>query len=150
MDQRLKNDRRAKPHDMTTKTKTRATLDNSFVLTPEATEVLSQGFTHPIFQTYKPLRVLHAIGIFAIIKQLHQEGRQVSRSVLRDHCRVAYAGIDPYVRILEELKLIEQLPDPIPQRRTKILVPLTVKKPKRATVPKTRKPKAKPSTPKVR
>ena len=135
---------------MVGKTKTRTISDNSFILTPEATEVLSQGFTHPIFQKYKPLRVLHAIGIFAIIKQLHQEGRQVSRSVLRDHCSVAYAGIDPYVRILEELKLIEQRPDPIPQRRTKILVPLTIKRPKRVFSSKASKPTTKPPSTKQR
>jgi hypothetical protein len=113
--------------------------DTTITLTPEAAEVLSQGFAHPIFQTYKPLRVFHAIGIFAIIKQLHSEGKQVSRTLIRDHCGVAYASIDPYVHILEELKLIEQLPDPIPKRRTKVLVPLTGPQTAKQTKPKTPK-----------
>jgi hypothetical protein len=99
--------------------------DTTFTLTPEAAAVLSQGLDHPIFQTYKPLRVFHAIGIFAVIKQLHADGRQVSKSLISAHCGVAYASIQPYIPILEELGLITEIPDPIPKRRTKILVPLT-------------------------
>jgi hypothetical protein len=119
----------------------------TFTLSVQAAQVISQGLGHPIFQRYKPNRVIQALGMYATIAQLYGEGKTVSRSVIRDHFGVNLGNLDKYVQILEELEMIEQLPDPVPKLRTKVLAPLTgtqakAKKPKipRATPPEQPKP----------
>lgn len=104
---------------------TKARPEPTFTLSPQAAEVISQGLEHPIFQRYKPNRVIQALGMYATIAQLYGEGKTVSRSVIRDHFGVNLGNLDKYVQILEELKMIEQLPAPVPKLRTKVLAPLT-------------------------